>query len=110
MSAEFLENVVSRSGRAVAWLTIAMVLLTFAIVLMRYGFNLGWIWFQESVSYLHATVFMVAAAWALQEDAHVRVDVFYRNASPRRQAWVNLLGTLLLLMPVCIFLLVTGWD
>lgn len=110
MSAEFLENVVSRSGRAVAWLTIAMVLLTFAIVLMRYGFNLGWIWLQESVSYLHAAVFMVAAAWALQEDAHVRVDVFYRNASPRRQAWVNLLGTLLLLMPVCIFLLVTGWD
>ena len=54
-----------------------MVLLTFTIVVLRYGFNLGWIWLQESLTYLHVAVFSVAAAWALQQDGHVRVDIFY---------------------------------
>jgi TRAP-type mannitol/chloroaromatic compound transport system permease small subunit len=97
-------------GRAVAWLTLAMTLLTFTVVILRYGFSLGWIWLQESVTYLHATVFMVAAAWALQTDDHVRVDIFYRGRSSRYRAWVNLLGTLLLLVPFALFLLIIGWD
>jgi TRAP-type mannitol/chloroaromatic compound transport system permease small subunit len=101
---------VAAAGRAVAWLTLALVLVTFAVVLLRYGFNLGWIWLQESITYLHATVFMLAAAWALQDDAHVRVDVFYRRRSPRQQAFVNLAGTVLFLIPLCTFLLVTGWE
>lgn len=97
-------------GEGVAWLTLAMVLLTFVIVLLRYGFNLGWIWLQESVTYLHASVFMLAAAWTLQADGHVRVDIFYRDAGPGRQAWVNLLGTLLFLAPLCLFLIIVGWE
>ena len=84
-------KVCSRAG-SVSWLTLAMVVLTFAIVVLRYGFNQGWIWLQESVTYLHAMVFMVAAAWAFQTDDHVRVDIFYRDRSPRYKAWVNLLG------------------
>jgi len=107
---EWTQRLVGWCGRGTAWLTLLMVLLTGAIVVLRYGFNLGWIWLQESVTYLHAAVFMLAASWALQEDAHVRVDVFYRERSPRYQAWVNLGGTLLLLLPFCLFLLVTGWD
>jgi TRAP-type mannitol/chloroaromatic compound transport system permease small subunit len=98
------------TGRTVAWLSFAMVLLSFAVVVLRYGFNLGWIWMQETVTYLHATVFMIAAAWALQTDDHVRVDIFYRDMPPRRQALVNLAGTLLFLVPVCVFLLVRGWP
>lgn len=98
------------TGRTVAWLSLAMVLLSFAVVVLRYGFSLGWIWLQESVTYLHATVFMVAAAWALQTDDHVRVDIFYRELSPRRRALVNIAGTLLFLVPVCVFLLVKGWP
>jgi TRAP-type mannitol/chloroaromatic compound transport system permease small subunit len=97
-------------GRAVAWLTLVMVGLTFAIVVLRYGFNLGWIWLQESVTYLHAAVFMLAAAWAFQTDDHVRVDIFYRSRSPRYRAWVNLLGVALFLLPFSIFLLWVGWD
>jgi len=96
-------------GRGIAWLTLAMVLLTFVIVLLRYGFNLGWIWLQESVTYLHASVFLLAAAWTLQDDGHVRVDIFYRDARPQRKALVNLLGTLLLLIPFCLFLIIVGW-
>jgi TRAP-type mannitol/chloroaromatic compound transport system permease small subunit len=87
-----------------------MTLLTFCVVLMRYGFNLGWIWLQESVTYLHALVFMVAAAWAFQTDDHVRVDIFYRDRSERYRSWVNLAGTLLFLVPFCLFLVVVAWD
>ena len=97
-------------GRTVSWLTLLMVLLTFAIVVLRYGMNQGWIWLQESVTYLHALVFMTAAAWAFQTDDHVRVDIFYRDRSTRHKAWVNLLGTLIFLVPFSIFLIVIGWD
>lgn len=97
-------------GRAVSWLTLLMVLLTFGIVMLRYGMNQGWIWLQESVTYLHALVFMTAAAWTMQTDDHVRVDIFYRDRSSRHQAWVNLLGTLIFLVPFSIFLIVIGWD
>ncbi len=97
-------------GRTVSWLTLLMVLLTFAIVILRYGMNQGWIWLQESVTYLHALVFMTAAAWAFQTDDHVRVDIFYRDRSPRHKAWVNLLGTLVFLAPFSIFLIFIGWD
>ena len=97
-------------GRGVSWLTLMMVLLTFGIVVLRYGFNQGWIWLQESVTYLHAIVFMVAAAWAYQTDDHVRVDIFYRGNSARYKNWVNLLGTIFFLIPFSVFLLVIGWD
>ena len=97
-------------GRTVSWLTLLMVLLTFGIVILRYGMNQGWIWLQESVTYLHALVFMTAAAWAFQTDDHVRVDIFYRDRSPRHKAWENLLGTLVFLVPFSIFLIVIGWD
>lgn len=107
---EIAARTVGALGRAVAWLTLLMTLLTFGVVLLRYGFNLGWIWLQESVTYLHALVFMVAAAWAFQSDDHVRVDIFYRDRSERYRSWVNLAGTLLLLVPFCLFLVVVAWD
>lgn len=116
MSADVLPNqgavarAVSIIGRTVAWLTLAMTLLTFLIVLLRYGFNQGWIWMQESVTYLHAAVFMVAAAWAFQSDDHVRVDIFYRARSGRYRRWVDLAGTMLFLVPFSLFLLYFGWD
>jgi TRAP-type mannitol/chloroaromatic compound transport system permease small subunit len=88
-------------GRVVAWLTLAMVVGMFLIVLLRYLFAVGFIWMQESVTWMHATIFMLGAAWALRSGDHVRVDVFYKKMSPRRQGWVDLLGTLLLLLPMC---------
>jgi TRAP-type mannitol/chloroaromatic compound transport system permease small subunit len=103
-------RLVSRLGKAVSWLMLLMTLLAFGVVVLRYGFNLGWIWLQESVTYLHATIFMVAAAWALQTDDHVRVDIFYRDRSERYQNAVNLAGTLLFLVPFSVFLLFIAWD
>lgn len=103
-----LRNTIALCGKAVAWLTVVMVLLAFAIVVLRYGFNLGWIWLQESVTYLHVTVFTVVAAWALQQDGHVRVDIFYSKMSDKKRALVDLVGTLIFLIPFCIFILVTA--
>ena len=103
-----LRNTIALFGKSVAWLTVVMVLLAFAIVVLRYGFNLGWIWLQESVTYLHVTVFTVVTAWALQQDGHVRVDIFYSKMSDKKRALVDLVGTLIFLIPFCIFILVTA--
>ena len=97
-------------GRSVSWLLLLVVLLTFSIVLLRYGLNLGWIWLQELVTYMHSAVFLLAAAWAFQADEHVRVDIFYRHKSPRHKAIVNLLGTLLLVVPFSVYLLWVSWS
>jgi len=107
---EKLQFIINKIGRGVAWLVLAMVLLIFLVVVQRYVFNAGSIALQESVTYLHALVFMLAAAWTLSEDGHVRVDIFYREASPRRKAWVNLLGSLVFLLPFAVFMLLGSWD
>jgi TRAP-type mannitol/chloroaromatic compound transport system permease small subunit len=103
-------RLVAALGRAVSWLMLVMTLLIFVVVLLRYGFNLGWIWLQESVTYLHALIFMTATAWAFQTDDHVRVDIFYRDRSQRYKDAVNLVGTIVFLVPVSVFLLYIGWD
>lgn len=97
-------------GRAVSWLALVMVVVTFVIVVLRYAFDSGLIWLQESVTWMHAMVFMLGAAYTLQREEHVRVDVFYRNMSARRRGWVNLLGTLLFVFPLSVFFIITSYD
>ncbi len=109
-SFQAVQRFVALCGKTVAWLTLLMVLLTFTIVILRYGFSLGWIWLQETLTYLHVTVFTVAAAWTLQLDGHVRVDIFYASMTVRKRALVDLAGTLIFLVPFCIFLLVIAWP
>lgn len=91
-------------GKTSAWLTLFMVLVTFVVVVMRYVFDAGLIWLQESVVWMHAFVFMMGAAYTLQQDEHVRVDVFYRGMTTKRRAWVNALGVLIFLLPLCALL------
>jgi TRAP-type mannitol/chloroaromatic compound transport system permease small subunit len=93
-------------GRTAAWLCLGVVLVQFAVVVLRYVFGIGSIWLTETIIYGHATLFMLAAAWTLREGGHVRVDVFYADAGPRRRALVDLCGALLLLLP---FMLVLLW-
>jgi TRAP-type mannitol/chloroaromatic compound transport system permease small subunit len=108
--ADILDRLAETTGRVIAWLTLGMVLTTATIVMLRYLFNSGSIALQESVTYLHATVFMLGAAYTLKHDGHVRVDIIYQKLSPRARAWVDLLGTLLLLFPVCLFMLYTSMN
>lgn len=97
-------------GRWISWLTLFMVLVQFALVIMRYVFGVGSILVQESLIYAHGTLFMIAAGYTLLMDGHVRVDVFYRAAPPRRKAMVDLCGVLFLLLPVCILLWWTSFP
>jgi TRAP-type mannitol/chloroaromatic compound transport system permease small subunit len=97
--ADRIDRLNTAVGRAVAWLALAVVLLEFALVVARYVFALGSIWLTETVIYAHATLFMLAAAWTLRAGGHVRVDVFYAEASHRTKATIDLIGSLLLLLP-----------
>jgi TRAP-type mannitol/chloroaromatic compound transport system permease small subunit len=97
--ADRIDRLTTAIGRAVAWLALVIVLLEFALVIARYVFGLGSIWATETVIYAHAALFMLAAAWTLKAGGHVRVDVFYAEASPRAKAIVDLVGSLLLLLP-----------
>jgi TRAP-type mannitol/chloroaromatic compound transport system permease small subunit len=97
--ADRIDRLNTAVGRVASWCALAIVLIGFAVVLMRYVLGLGSIWLQETVIYAHAALFLLAAAWTLREGGHVRVDVFYAGASPRAKAWVDLLGALLLLLP-----------
>ena len=104
-------DAISKSiGRAVSWLTLLMVLVTFVIVVLRYVFGTGLIWLQESLTWMHAVVFMMGAAYTLQQDEHVRVDIFYQTMSNRHRAWVNLLGVLIFIFPMCAFFIFSSLD
>lgn len=105
-----LDAIAEYTGRAVAWLTLAMMLITCLVVVLRYVFSINFIAIQESLTYLHALVFLLAMGFTLRRDGHVRVDILYRKFSPRRQAWVNAIGGLVLLLPLCGFILASSWG
>jgi TRAP-type mannitol/chloroaromatic compound transport system permease small subunit len=104
--ADRIDRLISGIGRAAAWLILVVVLLQFALVAARYLFGLGSIWLSETVIYAHAAVFMLAAACTLRAEGHVRVDIFYAEASARTKALIDLVGAVLLLLP---FMLVLLW-
>ena len=93
-------------GQAVSMLTILMVLNVFLVVVLRYTFSIGFIWMQETYTWMHGIVFMLGAGYTLLHNGHVRIDVFYRTASRRYQAIVYLLGSVFLMMP----LMWVVWD
>lgn len=106
----FIDQINEWIGKSVAWLTLGMVLATFVIVVLRYAFDLGWVSLQESVAYMHALIFMLGAAYTFKHDGHVRVDIFYQRCSVKTRAWIDCLGTLLLLLPVSVFIIWSSWE
>lgn len=107
---ETIDRFSRATGHTVAWLTLFMVVATFVIVVFRYVFDLGFIWLQELLVWMHGVVFMLGAAYTLQQEQHVRVDIFYRTMSARKQAWVNLLGVVFFVFPLCLFFFIESWD
>ena len=97
-------------GRSVAWLTTALVLVIGFDVAARYLFNTSSAGVVELEWHLFSFIFLLGAAYALKHDRHVRVDVFYQKFTARQQAWVNLVGTLLFLLPFCYVILVESWQ
>jgi TRAP-type mannitol/chloroaromatic compound transport system permease small subunit len=106
----FIDRFTDHCGRALAWLCLGMALLTALVVVLRYGFNVGSILAQEAVIYMHGGLFLLGTAYALKSGAHVRVDIFYRAFSPRTRAWIDSLGGIVFLLPLCVFILVSSWN
>ena len=98
---KFIDNFNIKTGKLFSWLLLLMVLLTCLIVILRYVLNIGFIWMQELVRFFYAAVFLICAAYTLAEDAHVRVDIFYSKLSKNKKNIVNILGSLIFLIPVC---------
>lgn len=97
-------------GTTCRWFSLAMVIITCLVVIFRYIFDYSSIAMQETVMYLHASLFMLGAAYTWQQQGHVRVDVLYHRWSKPIQQRIDLLGTLFLLLPTCIFLIYISWD
>jgi TRAP-type mannitol/chloroaromatic compound transport system permease small subunit len=106
----FIDRINAGIGRTVAWAAMALVAVQFVAVVLRYVFGIGWIWVEESIVYLHASVFMAGAAYTLLQDGHVRVDIFYRDADEIGRARVDLFGTIFFLWPVSALILIKGWP
>lgn len=107
---QLLNSFTRHLGQLIRWLTLLMVILVCAVVVLRYFFGTPSTVLQESVLYLHATVFMAGMAYAWQQGAHVRVDVFSRNWSYQRKQRIEQLGIVLFLIPICIFILIMSWK
>lgn len=99
------ETATRGAGRLVMWFVLAMALVQFAVVILRYVFGVNFIFMQESITYMHGAVFLVAGGYALLTNDHVRVDIFYSKASPRRRALIDFALTYLFLFPICLLIL-----
>lgn len=104
-----LDHFSEATGRIVAWATLGLVLVSFSIVIAR-SFKLNTALFDDVALYLHSTAFMCGIAYTLKHDAHVRIDIFYQKFSTYTQAWVTLLGTLVLLLPLCAFVFLNSFE
>lgn len=97
-------------GRCVSWLVFAMAGLTVVVVIMRYVFEIGTVFPQELVAYMHALVFMFGLSYTLKHDAHVRVDLLYSRLDDKKRALVNFLGHLVFLIPVACTIGIGSFD
>lgn len=108
--AAMIDQINTTTAHMLRWLALFMVLTQFAIVLGRYIFGVNSIAVQESVLYLHATLFMLGAGYTLLVDKHVRVDVFYAKATPQTRRRIDVFGHLFLLLPSMLALLYWSWP
>lgn len=97
-------------GKAVSWLTALLVVVVCYDVFTRYFMKNSLVAVQELQWHLFAIIFLLAAPFTLKHDKHVRVDVWYARRSPRTKAWVNFIGSLLLLIPFCVVVAYASWD
>ena len=108
--ARLIDRASEALGRTIAWLALLIVLLQFAVVVLRYVFGLGSVKMQEGIVYLHATLFMVAAGYTLLHNGHVRCDIFYSAASRRTKAAIDLFGVCVFLVPMCALIAWVAWP
>jgi TRAP-type mannitol/chloroaromatic compound transport system permease small subunit len=108
--ARLIDAVNERVGRAVTWLVLAATLISAANALARYGLNLSSNAWLEIQWYLFGAIILLTAGYTLKHNGHVRIDVIYGRFSVRMQAWIDLLGTLLFLLPLCGLMTWLSWP
>lgn len=106
--ARTIDAVNEKFGRAVSWLTLALVVVTALVAIMRYSLSIGWVWMQDAYLWLNGIIFMLGAGYTLLRDRHVRVDIFYVARGPRFRAAVDLVGSLIFLLPTIVVVLVVS--
>ena len=112
-----IEKLNKKTGEAVSWLVLSMALTAFFVVLLRYFYNIGFVWMQESYIWMHGLIFLFGASYALMNDKHVRVDIFYRLTSEKIKAFINIIFSILFLIPFIIVIskysipyILKSWD
>lgn len=108
MLIKYIDLINERFGQIAALCTSLLVILICWDVISRYFFKESQIWALELEWHLFSLIFLFGAAYAFKMDKHVRVDVFYHGFTPRKKAWVNILGTLFLLLPWTYVIIKTG--
>ena len=96
----YLEKTIISLGRCISLMIPIMVILMVVIIVARYFLGIGLTGIQELVMYIHALVFLGCAGYVQYKDEHVRVDIFYRDASNKYKNKVNLIFGILFLMPM----------
>jgi TRAP-type mannitol/chloroaromatic compound transport system permease small subunit len=97
-------------GRLFMGLVLAAVLISAGNAIVRKLLNTSSNAFLEIQWYLFGAIFLLCAGYALKTNAHVRIDVIYGRLSQRAQAWIDIVGTLLFLLPLCAVLIYFGWP
>lgn len=97
-------------GHTLAWLSLAMVLICFTVVVQRYAFSVTTLWMQDLYVWLNGAMFTAVAGFALLRDDHVRVDIFYRPAKIRTKAIIDLIGVVFFLLPFCWVVYAYSWN
>lgn len=105
-----IDSLNERIGEITSWLTIILVLVVSYDVFVRYLIGESSVGLQEIEWHIFALIFLVSAAYTLKIDEHVRVDVFYTRFSQKKKAWVNLLGSIFLLIPFCLIVIFASKD
>jgi len=108
--ADLIDNLNDWVGTRIAWLALLMVLVQALVVLQRYIFGINFIWMQESVTYMHGLLFMLAAGYTLLHGGHVRVDIFYRDAPDKTKALIDFIGSYIFIFPVMILILILSFP
>ncbi len=108
--ADRLDAVNRTIGSGVRWLALIMVLLQFAVVLLRYVYGISFIFLTEGVLYMHSALFMLGAGYTLLVDGHVRVDIFYSRLGVRGKALIDAAGAAVFLMPAMAILAWYSWP
>ena len=105
---EWSDKINNKLGSTASWLVVVLILIITYDVIVRYLFQSSSVAMQELEWHLFAIIFLLSAGYTLKIDDHVRVDVFYSRFSEKKQAWINLLGTLFFLIPFCVLLIISS--